>query len=41
MRLFYELNPELTQVSRSDVISEIFVEEALKTLGSVEGPDLN
>ena len=41
MRLFYELNTELTQVSRSDVISEIFVEEALKTLGSVEGPDLN
>ncbi len=41
MRLFYELNPELTPVSRSDVISEIFVEEALKTLGSVEGPDLN
>ena len=41
MRLFYELNPELTQVSRSDVISEIFVGEALKTLGSVKGPDLN
>ena len=41
MRLFYELNPELTQVSRSDVITEIFVEEALKTLGSVEGPDFN
>ena len=41
MRLFFELNPELVQVSRSDVISESFVGEALKTLGSVEGPDLN
>ena len=41
MRLFYDLNPELTKVSRSDVISESFVEQALITLGTVEGPDLN
>ena len=41
MRLFYDLNPELTKINRSDVISESFVEEALTTLGAVEGPDLN
>ena len=41
MRLFYDLNPELTKINRSDVISESFVEEALTTLGAVAGPDLN
>ena len=41
MTLFYELNPDLPKITRSDVIAEQFVAEALKSLGTVDGPDLD
>jgi len=41
MALFYELNPDLPRIERSDVIAEQFVAEALRSLGTVDGPDLD
>ncbi len=39
MELFYELNLELPKISRSDVIAENFVAQALKDLGVVPSGD--
>ncbi len=39
MTLYWQLNPELRQVSRTEIIAEEFVAAALDTLGVVEGPD--
>jgi ABC-type nitrate/sulfonate/bicarbonate transport system substrate-binding protein len=41
MELFYELNPDLNRVARTDVIAEEFVSQALLSLGQVTGPDLD
>lgn len=39
MELFYELNPELSKISRDDVIAENFVEQALENLVVQPGGD--
>jgi len=39
MELFYELHPDLPEISRDDVIAENFVAQALKDLGVQPGQD--
>lgn len=39
MESFFELNPDLTRISRDDVIAGQFVDKALARLGLVDGPD--
>ena len=39
MASFADLNPDLSKITRNDVIAEQFVKAALKRLGTVAGPD--
>lgn len=41
MALFYELNPDLPQITRKDVIAEEFVAAALEKLGVKEGQEVD